>query len=84
MGMICRKRILLLTLVFLVPALASAQSRRSGRQVVRLGEETVEGSVQKPELSVFMGRQNLSANEQLELRESFLPRIVESVEKKPF
>jgi hypothetical protein len=52
--------------------------------VVRLAGEEVKGSVQKPELQIFMGRQNLSANEQLELRESFLPRIIESVEKKPF
>lgn len=84
MGMITKKNLLLLAVVFGFAAEVSAQSRRSGRQVVRLGEETVEGSVQKPELSVFMGRQNLSANEQLILRESFLPRIVESVEKKPF
>ena len=84
MGMNTKKNWLLLAVVFALSAEASAQSRRSGRQVVRLGEETVEGSVQKPELSVFMGRQNLSANEQLVLRESFLPRIVESVEKKPF
>ena len=79
-----KKNWVLMAVVFALSAEASAQSRRSGRQVVRLGEETVEGSVQKPELSVFMGRQNLSANEQLVLRESFLPRIVDSVEKKPF
>jgi hypothetical protein len=48
-------------------------------------EETIiEGKVQKPEITIFITRQNLSTDYQLELRESFIPRIVESVEKKPF
>ena len=68
---------------FLVPSQADAQSRRR-KNVVRLAGEDVKGSVQKPELQIFMGRQNLSANAKLDLRESFLPRIIESVEKKPF
>lgn len=67
----------------LVPNPADAQSRRR-KTVVRLAGEDVKGSVQKPDLQIFMGRQNLSANAKLDLRESFLPRIIESVEKKPF
>ena len=73
----------ILLLSIALPSDADAQSRRR-KNVVRLAGEDVKGSVQKPELQIFMGRQNLSANEQLDLRESFLPRIVESVEKKPF
>ena len=84
MGMITKKNILLFAVFLGLSAQVSAQSRRSGRTVVRLGAQEITGQVQKPELSVIMGRQNLSANEQLELRESFLPRIIESVERKPF
>jgi hypothetical protein len=45
---------------------------------------SVEGRVQKPVIDIFMRRQNLHTDYKLELRESFLPKIVESVEKKPF
>ena len=44
----------------------------------------VEGRVQKPVIDIFMRRQNLNTDYQLELKESFLPKIVKSVEKKPF
>lgn len=48
-------------------------------------EETViEGEVRKPEVTVYISQQNLNDKYQLELRESFLDRIVESVEHPPF
>ena len=58
---------------------ASAQSRR-----LILTEEKIEGKIQKPEITIFITRQNLNTNYNLELKESFIPKIVESVEKKPF
>ena len=62
-----------------------ADAQNSGRKkVIRLQAEGIKGTVQKPELEIFMSRQNLRADEGLELRDSFLPRIIESVEKKPF
>jgi hypothetical protein len=73
--------ILLLSIV--LPSEADAQSRRR-KIVTRLKGAEITGTVQGPEVARFFRRQNLSANEQLELRESFLPRIIESVEKKPF
>ena len=84
MGMIRIVALALFAFGSLVPVDADAQSRSGRRRAVRLAAEELEGTVQKPELQIFMGRQNLSANEQLELRESFLPRIIESVESKPF
>ena len=42
------------------------------------------GEVQKPEITVYISRENLNKSYQLELKESFLPKIVESVEKPPF
>ncbi|MEL6347962.1 MAG: hypothetical protein AAFV53_32950 [Myxococcota bacterium] len=58
---------------------ASAQDRRLVFEVV-----DVIGEVQKPEITIFITRQNLDTNYELELKESFVPRIVESVDKKPF
>ena len=40
--------------------------------------------VQKPQVVIFMNKQNLTPKYDLELAESFLPRVVESVRHKPF
>ena len=72
------KRILAATLI-LVGAAAHGQSRP-------LVFETVDitGEVQKPEITIFITRQNLDTNYEFSLRESFIPRIIESVESQPF
>ena len=58
---------------------AQAQSRRL------IFEETViEGEVQKPEITILITRQNLNTDYNLDLRKSFIPEIVKSVEKTPF
>lgn len=72
------KRILASALV-LVATTAYGQSRP-------LVFETVDitGEVQKPEITIFITRQNLDTNYEFTLRESFIPRIIESVEARPF
>ena len=48
-------------------------------------EAVIEGEIQKPEIAVFISRQNLNkAYELTPLKESFLPKIVEAVKKPPF
>lgn len=47
-------------------------------------DTVIEGEVQKPEVAVFITRQNLNKAYELELKESFLPKIIESVESDPF
>lgn len=42
------------------------------------------GEVQKPEVTVVISRENLNKAYQLELKESFLPKVVEAVKKAPF
>ena len=59
---------------------AYAQSRT----VLLLEEEVIKGEVQKPTVTLFVTRQNINTDATLELRESFVPRIIESVEKQPF
>ncbi len=73
-------RILFVLMIFVfAPTSADAQNRR-----LVFEEISVEGRVQKPVIDIFMSRQNLHTDYKLELRESFLPKIIKSVEKKPF
>lgn len=44
----------------------------------------IKGEIQLPSVQIFISRQNLNSDYELELEESFLPKIVESVETKPF
>jgi hypothetical protein len=58
---------------------AEAQRRRK----IVLSEFVIEGRVQKPQAFLLLQRQNLNF-EGLELKKSFVPKIVKSVDKKPF
>ena len=63
---------------------SDAQRRRRRRsKVIRLGEFKIEGTIQKPQAFYILQRSNLNF-EGLELKNSFLPKIVESVNKAPF
>ena len=48
------------------------------------GEFVVIGEVLKPEITVVISRENLNKAYELKLDESFLDKIVESVERPPF
>ena len=56
----------------------------AGAEELRFKEQTIVGKIQKPEIEIYITKQNLTPKYALELRESFLPKIVQSVEKKPF
>jgi hypothetical protein len=71
---------LLASLLLLVCA---GQAHAQGRRII-FEEESITGKVQKPEITIFILRQNLNTEYNLELRRSFVPKIVQSVEKKPF
>lgn len=60
---------------------ASAQVRR--RKVIRLETVKVEGRIQKPQAFYILQRSNLNF-EGLELKNSFVPKIIKSVEAAPF
>ena len=70
--------IALFGLAILSSPVAEAQSRR-----LVFEETVIEGEVQKPEITIFITRQNLGTDYVLELKESFIPKIIESLEKKP-
>jgi hypothetical protein len=70
---------LIVVVVASMPGSASAAKR-----LVFKDEFVVEGEIQKPEVAVFISRQNLNKGYELALTESFLPKILESVDKAPF
>lgn len=63
----------------LLAAPADAQTKR-----IVIEEEVITGKIRKPEVTLFIARQNLETGYTLELRKSFVPKVVQSVEKKPF
>lgn len=67
-----------------VTASAFAQNRgKRPRRVIRIAETKIEGRIQKPQAFYILQRSNLNF-EGLELKNSFVPKIIESVEKAPF
>jgi hypothetical protein len=62
----------------LLPSTALAQ------QAFTFKDSAVVGKIQKPEIQILITKQNLTPKYDLSLRESFLPKIVESVDMKPF
>ena len=70
-------------LVAMLALPASAQDRRRRRNVIRLSETTIEGRIQKPQAFYILQRSNLNF-EGLELKNSFIPKIIKSVDKAPF
>lgn len=67
-----------------VTSTALAQNRtKRPRKVIRIAETKIEGRIQKPQAFYILQRSNLNF-EGLELKNSFVPKIIESVEKAPF
>ena len=85
-----RSGALFLALVFAGSLLLAFQipEARAQRKKVVFGEDAagseVIGYVHKPEVGYVITRQEQEDLETLQLKESFLPKIVKSVEKKPF
>lgn len=48
------------------------------------GVEKLVVTIPKPEVAIIMNKQNLTPNYELELKQSFLPKVVETVQQKPF
>lgn len=61
----------------------SASAGKKPRKVIRLDAITVEGRIQKPQAFYILPRSNLSFDD-LNRTESFVPKVVKSVEQDPF
>ncbi|MBT8469005.1 MAG: hypothetical protein HKN10_13870 [Myxococcales bacterium] len=76
--------LLALMLVALTASLALGQrAKKRQPRVIQLEEIVIEGRVQKPNAFYILNRSNLGY-EVLELRTSFLRKVVRSVQKEPF
>lgn len=72
-----------LTVALVAAAPRSAGAEAKKKRVIRLETITVEGRIQKPQAFYILQRSNLNFDE-LERSESFLPKVVRSVDKDPF
>jgi len=70
-------------LVLLLLAQAKPATTPAKKRVIRLDAITVEGRIQKPQAFYILQRSNLSFDD-LSRTESFVPKVVQSVEKEPF
>jgi len=78
--------IALIALVFFVLSTATAlaqDAKKRQPRVIQLEEIIIEGRVQKPNAFYILNRSNLGY-EVLELRTSFVRKVVRSVQKEPF
>lgn len=64
-------------------ALAQPPGRTRQPRVIELDEIVIEGTVQKPNAFYILSRSNLGY-EVMDLRRSFVPELVRSVESDPF
>ncbi|MGQ0507462.1 MAG: hypothetical protein ACT4TC_19320 [Myxococcaceae bacterium] len=64
-------------------AFAQSAGNTKKKKVIRLDAITVEGRIQKPQAFYILQRSNLNFDE-LNRTESFVPKVVKSVDKDPF
>lgn len=72
---------LLIALLVLTAGTSFAQAKK--KKVIRLDAITVEGRIQKPQAFYILQRSNLNFDD-LSRSETFIPKVVQSVEKAPF
>jgi hypothetical protein len=85
MTFVRRSRTVLVAAVALVAlGLALPALSQQRKKIVIEEAEQVEGTVQKPQVTYIVTRQDIEDEEQLKLNKSFIPKIVESVDKEPF
>ena len=71
------------TLALSAMLLLSQAPVQKKKKIIRLDAITVEGRIQKPQAFYILQRSNLNFDE-LNREESFLPKVVKSVDKEPF
>ncbi len=74
---------LIVTVLLGFMGVATAALGQSKKKVIRLDAIKVEGRIQKPQAFYILQRSNLNF-EGLELKQSFIPKIIKSVEEQPF
>lgn len=79
------RRGLALWLVLVSTLVGASDAQAAKRLVFKASEaDIIEGEAQKPEVTVFISKENLNEEYQLELKQSFLTNIVEAAKHAPF
>lgn len=65
------------------PGAALGQAKSKPSKLIRIEGITIEGRIQKPQAFYILQRSNLNF-EGLELKKSFVPKIIKSVDEAPF
>ncbi len=86
-----KKLLCILSLAFALALLAlsplgpvkAQQARKRAPKVIQLEEITIEGRVQKPNAFYILNRSNIGY-EVMDLRTSFVKKVVRSVDQEPF
>ena len=65
------------------PKVSKETRTKGGRKVIKLEAITIEGRIQKPQAFYILQRSNLNFDE-LNRTESFLNKVLKSVERDPF
>jgi hypothetical protein len=73
-----------MSLVLCVVSPAFGQESADEKRRFVFGEEDVSGTVQKPQVEYIIARQDTADDEELTLKESFIPRLLKTVETAPF
>ncbi len=73
-----------LPLIFAILCVAAPSGGVAEELSFEDGAAVITGEVLKPEITVVMSRENLNKSYDLELKESFLQKIIDSVEQPPF
>jgi hypothetical protein len=77
-------RIRVAALTALVAWLSMGPTTADAARRIVFTETEITGEVQRPQVSVLITRQNLNDPYEMELKESFLPKILDAVEHPPF
>ena len=64
-------------------SMLSGTAHAQGKNVIRLEAIKVEGRIQKPQAFYILQRSTLNF-ESLELKQSFIPKVLKSIDKEPF
>jgi hypothetical protein len=70
-------------LVLILSSTSALAADKKPRKVIRLDSITVEGRIQKPQAFLLLQRSSLNF-EELERTESFIPKVIKSVDSEPF
>jgi hypothetical protein len=68
-------------IMLLFPNFAYAKEKN---QVIKFEDMDITGKVQKPDVQIYISKMNLDKAYELKLKESFIPKIKDSIKKKPF